>query len=250
MSELISVTPDTLGQHGFFCKMSARKTKAWTDKRDWLLARFEEGLQLRLLGDKERGFIEFIPGAFSWRAIEGAEDLVIIHCLWVVGRSKGKGYARVLLDAAEDWARDNGFRGIGALTSSGNWLIDKKILERRGYKSVDRTAPSFDLMVKAFAPGVTPHLSGNWAGKAADMGPGLAVMRSAQCPYLEDAAAHARAAADEAGLPFSDRIIASAEEVRALSPTPYGVFALTHEGKLLASHYLLKKDILKLLAKG
>ncbi|MCF3592996.1 GNAT family N-acetyltransferase [Rhodobacteraceae bacterium LMO-12] len=250
MSELIRVTADTLEHHGFFCKMSARKTKAWADKRDWLLARFDEGLQLRLLGGGQRGFIEFIPGAYAWRAIEGAEDLVVIHCLWVVGKSKGQGHARALLDSAEDWARDNGYRGVAALTSSGNWLIRKGILELRGYESVEAAAPGFDLMLKRFAPGKAPRLSGGWEKKAAEMGPGLAVLRSAQCPYLEDAAAHARDAAEELGLKFSDRVITSAEELRRLSPTPYGVFALTHEGRLLASHYLLKKDILKAVAKS
>ena len=250
MSVLISVTADTVERHGFFCKMSARKTKAWADKRDWLLARFGEGLQLRLLGEKQRGFIEFIPGAHAWRAIEGAEDLVVIHCLWVVGKSKGQGHARTLLDDAEGWARDNGYRGVAALTSSGNWLIGKDILERREYESLERAAPGFDLMLKSFAPGKPPRLSGGWERKAADMGPGLAVLRSAQCPYLEDAAGHAREAAEELGLAFSDRVITSAEEVRQLSPTPYGVFALSHDGRLLASHYLLKKDILKAIAEG
>ena len=248
MSDLITVTADTVARDGFFCKMSARKTKAWADKRDWLVARFEEGLQLRLLGAGQRGFIEFIPGASAWRAMERADDLVVIHCLWVVGKSKGQGHARALLEEAEAWAKNNGFCGIAALISSGNWLVGKDILERRGYESVDQAAPGFDLMLKEFAPGPAPRLCGGWEQKAAAMQPGLAVLRSAQCPYLEDAAAHAKAAAEELGLAFSDRVITSASELRVLSPTPYGVFALAHDGRLLASHYLLKKDILKALA--
>lgn len=31
-----------------------------------------------------RGFIEYIPGAFGWRAVF-AEDYMLIHCLWVMG---------------------------------------------------------------------------------------------------------------------------------------------------------------------
>ena len=62
MARIVTVTADTVDEHGFFCKMSARKSPALQAKRDWLLARFEEGLQLRLLGDGERGFIEFPAG--------------------------------------------------------------------------------------------------------------------------------------------------------------------------------------------
>ena len=40
MTELVTVTAGTVERHGFFCKMSARKTKAWQDKRDWLLQRY------------------------------------------------------------------------------------------------------------------------------------------------------------------------------------------------------------------
>ena len=137
MAEIITVTADNLDQHGFFCKMSARKSAAWKAKRDWLMARFEEGLQLRLLGDGERGFIEFMPGPESWRAIDDAEDYVVIHCLWVVGKSRGKRYARDLIAEAESWARENGFQGVAALTSRGNWLIAPGVLEHHGYRRVD-----------------------------------------------------------------------------------------------------------------
>jgi GNAT superfamily N-acetyltransferase len=248
MVGIITVTEETVETHGFFCKMSARKSQAWQDKRAWLRARFAEGLQLRLLGDGERGFVEFIPGRHAWRAIEGAEDFVVIHCLWVVGKSKGKGHSTALLDEVEAWARQNGFRGVAALTSSGNWLIAPGVLERRGYRVAETATPGFALLVRAFEPGPEPRLSGGWEDKARALGPGLVVLRSAQCPYLEDAAANARAAAEKLGLRFSDRIIETAQDVRRLSPTPYGVFALVLDGVLISSTYLLEKDILKRIA--
>ncbi|MGF1614284.1 MAG: GNAT family N-acetyltransferase [Gammaproteobacteria bacterium] len=200
---------------------------------------------MRLLGDGERGFVEFIPGRHAWRGIEGAEDLVVIHCLWVVGKSKGKGHSTLLLDEVEDWARQNGFRGVAALTSTGNWLIAPGVLERRGYQAVDQAAPGYTLLARVFAPGPDPRLAGGWDEKARALGSGLAVLRSAQCPYLEDAASNARAAAEKLDLPFCDRKIESAEDLRRLSPTPYGVFALVLDGVLISSTYLLEKDILK-----
>jgi GNAT superfamily N-acetyltransferase len=247
MVEIITVTAENVEKYGFFCKMSARNSAAWQAKRAWLLDRFEEGLQLRLLGGGERGFVEFMPGGKSWRAIDDAEDFAVIHCLWVVGKSKGRGYAKALLDEVEAWAHDRGYRGVAALTGSGNWLISPGVLEHRGYACVDRAEHGFELTVKNFAGGAMPRLSGGWHAKAEACGPGLTVLRSAQCPYLEDAATHARNAAEKLGLPFTDRVIETARDLRALSPSPYGTYALVHDGRLLSYHYLLEKQILERL---
>ncbi|WP_289042919.1 GNAT family N-acetyltransferase [uncultured Aliiroseovarius sp.] len=248
MTDLITVTNDSVEKHGFFCKMSARKTSAWKRKRAWLADRFSEGLQLRLLGDGERGFVEFIPAKYAWRGIENADDLVAIHCLWVVGKSKGKGHAKQLLDEVEAWARDNGYRGVTALTRKGNWLIDKKILAARGHDTVDQSGPDFDLMLKAFGDVPLPRIVGGFDQKATACGPGLTVFHSAQCPYLEDATSNAKDAAHDAGIPFRAIEVTSAKQLRQQVPNPYGVFSIVHDGREIASHYLLKKQIMPLLA--
>lgn len=248
MTEIITVTAENVDEYGFFCKMSARKSPAWQAKRAWLLARFEEGLQMRLLGGGERGFIEFMPGAKCWRGIEDAEEFVVIHCLWVVGKSRGNGFARELLDEADRWARENGFRGVAALTSRGNWLIAPGVLEHHGFHRVGRCGEVFELWAKSDGIRNDPRISGGWARKAEACGPGVTVLRSAQCPYLEDAAAKARAAAESLGLPFREILLETAEDVRRLSPTPYGTYALVKDGKCVSYHYLLEKRARRLLA--
>lgn len=251
MTHLITVTNENVEKHGFFCKMSARKTSAWKRKRAWLADRFDEGLQMRLLGDGARGFIEFTPGDFAWRGIENAADFMVIHCLWVVGKSKGKGHAKALLDEAETYARTNGFRGIAALTSTGNWIVDRPILDARGYTEVDATPPGYSLMALAFDDSTTmPNLSGRWDEKAEALGEGLSVLHSAQCPYLEDAVTNAKDAAAEAGIPFNVSEITSAQDLRDRVPNPYGVFSMVLNGQQIASHYLLKKQIMPLLAQS
>lgn len=249
MVEIVTVTAENVEKYGFFCKMSARNSSAWAEKRAWLIDRYSEGLQLRLLGNGERGFIEFIPGAHAWRGIEDADEFVVIHCLWVVGKSRGHGFAKALVDCAEDWARENGYRGVAALTGSGNWLISPGVLEHRGYECVDRAENGFELTVKCFSGGCMPRLAGGWHTKAEACGPGLTVLRTAQCPYLEDAANHARRAAEKLGLAFTDRVIETADELRALSPSPYGTYALVHDGKLLSYHYLQEAQILERLGR-
>lgn len=237
--EIIPVTAENVAEKGFFCKMSARGKPGYEQKLAWLKQRFAEGLQLRLLDGGERGFVEFIPGAHAWRAIENAEDYLVIHCLWVVGRSKGKGYSTLLLDEVHNHARKHGFKGVAAVTSSGNWLIDAKILEHHGYEKIASAPPSFDLMVQKFdGTAGDPCFCGDWEEKTRARSNGLVIYRSGQCPYLDDSVNAARDCAAAAGIAFDEIVLNSAAEVRRLSPTPYGVFAMILNGKLLSYHYL------------
>ena len=244
--DLIHVTADNVVKTGFFCKMSGRKQPGYQRKLAWLEARFDEGLQIRMLGGGERGFVEFIPGKYAWRAIAKAAPYLVIHCLWVVGRSKGNGFGQLLMREVIDYAQANGFKGVAAVTSGGNWLIGRDILAAQGFVSAASAAPSFELMVRKFDSATPdPKFSGGWDKKARAHGNGLVVFRTDQCPYLDDAVKHAAAFAKTQGLPFKEVELTSAADVRKLSPTPYGVFAIVKDGALWSYHYLLAKDLEK-----
>jgi len=247
--ELIHVTADNVARTGFFCKMSGRKQPGYRRKLAWLEARFDEGLEMRLLGGGARGFVEFIPGTYAWRAIENAAPYVVIHCLWVVGRSKGQGFGRALVEEVLGYAEANGFAGVAAVVSRGNWLIGSRVLEPYGFASVATAPPGFDLVVRRFRPDTPdPQFCGRWEAKARAHGDGLVVFRTDQCPYLDDAVNNAAAYADAHGLRFTEVELTSADDVRRLAPTPYGVFAIVRDGELASYHYLTAKDLAKRLA--
>ena len=92
-SEIITVTAQNIETTGFFCYMSKKKSEGYGRKLKWLRDRFGEGMCIKLLKLPERGFIEYIPGEHAWRAIH-ADGYLFIHCLWVVGKSKGKGFRK------------------------------------------------------------------------------------------------------------------------------------------------------------
>ncbi len=247
--ELIHVTADNVAKTGFFCKMSGRKQPGYQRKLAWLQQRFDEGLQMRMLGGGERGFVEFIPGKYAWRAIKKAQPYLVIHCLWVVGRSKGKGFGHALLQEVMDYAQANGFKGVAAVVSSGVWLISHDILSSHGFTSVATAPPGFDLMVHKFDPGTPdPAFCGGWEKKARAYGDGLVVFRTDQCPYIDDATKHIADFAKARKLAFTEVELTSAADVRKLSPTAYGVFAIVKDGTLWSYHYLLPKDLKKLAA--
>lgn len=246
---MITVGLENVTKTGFFCKMSQKKSAGYQRKLKWLEERFAEGLVIKMLDLSEggRGFIEYIPGEYAWRAVE-AKDYLFIHCLWVVGASKGKGYARLLLDECLQDARRLGCKGVAMLTSEGNWLMGKQFLVEQGFECVSQALPAFSLMVKKFdRAAASPSLPSDWERRAQAFGPGLTVVRTDQCPYIDDAVNTVIESGSELGLPVQVVELKSAREVRERAPSPFGVFSILLDGKEVSYYYQLKKDLVQLI---
>jgi ribosomal protein S18 acetylase RimI-like enzyme len=240
---IIDVTKNNVTETGFFCKMSQKKSEGYKRKLNWVNSRFDEGLHIKMLDLKQngRGFIEYIPGEYAWRAVN-AEGFMFIHCLWVVGQSKGKGYAKLLLDECIKDAKKQKMNGVAMLTSEGNWLVSKQIFERAGFVAVDHLSP-FDLMVLNFKKYKAPSFPKNFEEKINNYDNGFTVIRTDQCPYLDDATNTIKAYANKKKIDFKEVELKTAKDVREKSPSPYGVFSIVYNKKLLSHHYLLPRDI-------
>ena len=247
--EIIQVDTGNVDRHGFFCQMSKPKAPGYRQKRAWLEARFAEGLKIQILhetGGRNVGFVEYLPGEHAWRAVH-APGYVVIHCLWVVGKGKGKGHGRRLLQACLEDARAQDRHGVVMVASDGVWLAGKQIFLQNGFVKVDQAPPAFHLLVHRFRPAPDPAFPTNWEARQARFGPGLTVVRTPQCPYIEDGAAEAVEIAREKGVPARVVELHSAQEVQESSPSPFGVFGLVLDGRLLSYHYLLRKELEKRL---
>lgn len=246
--DLISVDVSNIDKVGFFCYMSKRKSEGYINRRNWLLHRFNEGLRIKMLDLPERGFIEYMPGESCWRAVR-ADGYFVIHCLWVVGKSRDKGLGLALLNSCVDDARSQGRSGVVMLASSRVWLAGPDLFLKAGFEAVsspNHTAP-FTLLVKRFGLAPLPSLAGDWDRKAEVLGPGLTVVRSSQCPYIPDATRAALQAAETAGISASIVELKNRNDVMDKSPSPYGVFSLVLDGKLVSYHYMVEKDLVPLL---
>ena len=246
--DLIDVNAGNVSDLGFFCCMSKRKSEGYQRKLKWLDERFAEGMRIKMLGRGERGFIEYIPGEYAWRAVK-AKGYMFIHCLWVVGKSKGTGFAGRLLESCINDAKKSKMQGVAVITSKKNWLVGSKLFSKHGFETAAQAPPSFDLMVKPFAKGALPSFSNHWEACQKQYGKGLTVLRSDQCPYLEDATRIITQFADEMGIQKKVVELKNCNAVRKKSPSPYGVFNVVYEGKLLSYHYLTKKELQKRLEK-
>ncbi len=242
--DILDVNPHTALKTGFFCRMSQKKCEGYQRKLKWLEARFAEGLKIKMLNPAQggRGFIEYIPGEFAWRPVE-AQGYMFVHCLWVVGQSKGKGYASLLLQECLADANRQRMNGVAMVTSEGNWLLSKRFLFGEGFESVDHAPPTFDLLVNRFNRAPLPSFPKDWEARMSRFGKGLTVVRSDQCPYIDDATQAGMETAAEYGLKFRIVELNTCEEVRKLAPSPYGVFSILLNGKLLSYHHLSKKEL-------
>ena len=247
--EMLDVGAKNVDKTGFFCFMSKRKSEGYQRKLRWLKDRFAEGMCVKMLTLPERGFIEYIPGEHAWRAVH-ADGYLLIHCLWVVGKSKGKGFSSALLDACLADAKKQRMKGVAMVTSEKVWMAGRRVLDKHGFECVDTAPPAFSLMVKKLGKHPSPSFAGGWDNKAKAFGKGLTVIRSDQCPYIVDAANTAVTTAEKAGINGRVVELQSREDVMQLSPSAYGVFGLVLDGQLLSYYYQLEKDLLPLLQGG
>ena len=245
---IIDVDQQNVAEKGFFCMMSKRKSEGYRRKLNRLSARFAEGLKIKMLDLSEggRGFIEYIPGEYAWRAVD-AKGYLFIHCLWIVGKSKGKGYGNLLLNECIGDAKKMGMKGVAMVTSQRPWLLEKRFLEKNGFELVDHASPSFGLVVRKFGRARPPTFTDNWDAKLRQCGRDLTIFRSDQCPYIDDAVKIIVDIAEQ--LEINSRVVnlQDCRSVREASPSPYGVFNIVYNGSLLSYHYLTKKEFLKRL---
>jgi len=247
---IVEVNKENVSEKGFFCYMSKRKSEGYQRKLRWLKARFDEGLRIKMLDLEQggRGFIEYIPGEFAWRAVN-AKGYMFIHCIWVAGKSKGKGYGTLLLNECIKDAKKARMTGVAVATSEGNWLVGKKFFLKHGFESVDQYQP-FELMVKKFDDALSPSFSEDFEKMLREYGKDLTIIRSDQCPYIDATIRMTLDTAKELKIKAKVVELKSSENVRRLSPSPYGVFSIVFNGKLVSYHNLAKKELVTRLGIG
>ena len=190
-----------------------------------------------------RGFIEYLPGEYAWRAVN-APNYMVIHCLWVVGQWKKKGFGRMLLKACVDDAKQSGMHGVAMVTNNGNWVTGKKILLKNGFEVVDSAPMGFELVAKRFRDVPNPSFPTNWEERQKRCGKGLTIFYSAQCPYSPEAVNIATETGNEAGVKTRAIELDTAKGLQERAPSAYGVFGIVFDGKLISYRYMKKDSIL------
>ncbi len=147
-----------------------------------------------------------------------------------------------------DDARAQGKQGVAIVTTDATWLPKKQFFLAHGFEEVDQAPPGFQLLVYRFGDVPVPSFPGDWDSRLAAFGPGLTVVRTPQCPYIEGAVAKVLQFAAEKGIPARQVALTTAQEVQSAAPCAYGVFGIVLDGKLLSYIYLGREDFEKHVA--
>ena len=245
---VIDVNEQNVEEVGFFCQKSKVNTEGYQRKLRWLKKRFAEGMKMKILKTGGRAFIEYIPGRYAWRAVQAA-DYMVIHCIWVIGKSKGNGCGGFLLNACKREAKKQNLKGVVMVTSSGNWLAAEGFFLRKGFEIVDESPPSFKLAALKFDKhSESPQFPKNLERRFKKYGDEITVLRTDQCPYIDQSVADIREVAESMNLAFKEIELTTARQVHNTAPSAYGVFNVIYNGELLSYHPLSKNQWIKRLS--
>jgi L-amino acid N-acyltransferase YncA len=212
-------------------------------KTNWLKQRYAEGLRYKVLRSEkcgDIGMIEYALGNHAWRPVE-AEGYLVIHCLMVHAQHTGKGLGSLLLDSCLKDAKKSKCRGVAVVTSSDSLMAGSDLFLKAGFVPVDRIIGSseasvapYELLVKKFnktAP--DPRFIVEKERPLKKHRKGLTILAADQCPYVSKTVERIAEASRRLGLEPKMVQVGSAKASREL-PTPYGVFSIIHDGKLIA----------------
>ncbi len=231
--EIVDTNADNIGACRL-CGNKAGKNEGHRRKCDWLKKRYAEGLRYKVLRSREFGdigMIEYAPGSHAWRPVE-AEGYLVIHCLMVNSKHKGKGLGAVLLDDCLRDAKKSKCRGVAVVTSSDSFMAGSGLFLKAGFVSVESNPP-YELLVKKFkATAPDPRFIVHRERALKRHTKGLTILAADQCPYVPKWVEEISQAARALGLKPKVVRIRSAKASKEL-PTPYGMFSIIHDGRLI-----------------
>lgn len=227
------------------------------DKTCWLKEHFQKGLRAKVLltpDNRQCGYIECLPGEYAWRGVDAAGYLFIQCIFTFYKRYQGKGIGSSMVQSCVEDARQAGIHGVATIARDGPWLAGTALFLANGFEAVDSAPPDYRLLVRKLDPSApNPAFRGDWEKKLKRYSKGLTIIRSKQCPHIAKFAGEIALAADEE-YGIKPRVVELKSHREAQdAPTPYAVFALIYNGRLLADHPISRtrfRNIMKKVAAG
>jgi len=248
--EIIDTNADNISEYGF-CGYKNIKQEGYKRKTDWLKQRFSEDMKFKVLysiKDGAVGFIEYIPGKYSWRPVE-ASGYMVIHCVFILKRDyKGKGYGSLLLEKCLSDAKKENMHGVAVVTSKGTWMAGKELFLKNGFELIDEAPPYFELLVKKFSNDAPlPKFKGEWEKRLESYGRGLTIIRSDQCPYIAKSVKEiSETAQEQYGIKAKIVELKNCGEAQR-APCAYGIFSIVYNGEVIADHPISNKRFMNIM---
>ena len=233
----VDLSPANIGGQHICCATAGQRHREGVErKKAFLEAGFGRGLVFRKLDVRGKVFVEYAPAEDAWRPVV-APGYLVIHCLWVSGRYKGRGLGGELLRHCLD---DAGERRQGVVAVSGErpYLTSTRFFLHHGFERVERTATGFDLVCYRARPEApAPRFAASARRGTVPRDEGVHFEYADQCPFVPDCVRQMSAVARGFDLAVSRRELTTAAEAQAAA-SPFGTFGAFLHGRLL-THELM-----------
>jgi hypothetical protein len=249
---LVDVTADN-AETLACCGAKNRAHEGRRRKLCWTAAHLAKGLRAKVLlmpDGRQCGYIECLPGEFAWRGVK-AKGYLFIHCLWTFYKKWQRlGVALEMIQACVDEAAAQGLAGVAVLAREGPWLASPAVFRKAGFRVVETAPPDYELLVLKLDEGAPdPAMAGGWEKRLKKYGEGLTIVRCDQCPQVARITGEIAACAEtQFGLrPRVVELKSPREAQRA--PTPYAVFAVIYNGRVVADHQISRTRFVNIMRK-
>lgn len=242
--EYILITKDNIDKEHICCAMSNKQADM---KKEWLKARFEDGLVFYRSAERGKCFIEYIDAEKAWNPID-AHNFTFVNCLWVAGSLKGHGYSNDLLNYCINDSKKRGKNGICIISSKKKkgFLSDPKFLEHKGFKIADETPTGYTLMYLAFSDQApVPKFKQNAKTNIVDE-LGFVIYYSYQCPFTYYWVPREVEALKMHNIKAKAILIDTVSKAQSM-PVPVTNYALFLDGKFITHEIQSEKKILNLV---
>jgi hypothetical protein len=131
--------------------------------------------------------------------------------------------------------------GVVVVASRGTWMVGHELFVKNGFERVDQAPPHYELLVNRFNDSsLLPKFTGGWEKRLSKYSRGLTIIRSDQCPCIAKCAREISETAISLGLEVNTVELTNYREAQN-TPSPYGVFNIVYNGKLIADHPISNK---------
>ena len=229
--EYIRITKDDIDKEHVCCAMSGKQAYA---KKEWLKARFDEGLVFYRSAERGKCFIEYIPAENAWVPID-APGYLYIDCLWIAGALKGHGYSNDLMDACIRDAKAQGKKGLCILSAEGRkreFLADPKYLAHKGFLPADASDCGITLAYLPLTEDAEPPRFKDCTKHPHTDESGWVVYWTDQCPFTYYWVPRVAEAAAQQGITLKTIHITDRETAQNLS-APVTTYALFKDGRFI-----------------
>lgn len=232
--DTVTVSPPTIDRTAFAAVDAAIPAAHAPFARDWLMARFAEGLQIRLLTPPYEGLVLFQPGRLSWRPLLGAERALVVHDLRVSKGRLAKDGAMRLWAVAESFASYYGFTSVLALIGDGEGLVAAEHAPGRGWMTLDEGPDGSRLVGRILqGPVALPSLPDDWGLRAAGCGAGIVIQTTGESAALEALAERTCDALAPRGVPIRHDRLVDARAVQACAMRPGAAYTVACDGVVI-----------------